>query len=141
MSVEELLAQARDRFHRLTPEQAWDALAAGALVVDIRPGFQREHDGEVPGAVVVGRNVLEWRLEPGGVWRMPEAPEGDALVVLLCDQGCATQLAAASLLDLGCRNVSDVIGGFQAWLEAGLPTAPAGTCPDRTLPGPPSPLP
>lgn len=134
MSVDDLLVAARARYTRLSASEAWAALGAGALFVDVRPIHQRERDGEVPGAVVVGRNVLEWRLDPAGDWRMPEAAGVDQRVILLCNEGCSTQLAAVSLLDLGLVAVTDVIGGFQAWLEAGLPTVPAGSGTDRTAP-------
>jgi rhodanese-related sulfurtransferase len=134
--LDALLAAAAARLERLEPAQAWDALAGGALLVDVRPIEQRQRDGEVPGAIVVGRNVLEWRLDPAGPWRIPELDDADRLVVLLCDEGCSTQLAAVSLQDIGVRRATDVIGGVQAWLAAGLPTVPAGTCVDRTAPPP-----
>ena len=133
-ALDAMLAGAQARYVRLSPARAWAALQAGALLVDTRPADQRRRDGEVPGAVVVGRNVLEWRLDPDGAWRMPEATGPDQQVVLLCDEGCSTQLAVVSLLDLGLVGATDVIGGMQAWLADGLPTAPPGTCVDRTEP-------
>jgi rhodanese-related sulfurtransferase len=133
-ALDAALAGARARYERLTPARALAALQGGALLVDIRPIDQRQRDGEVPGAVVVARNVLEWRLDPVGAWRMPEATGPEQQVVLLCDEGCSTQLAVVSLLDLGLVRATDVVGGMQAWLAAGLPTAPLGTCTDRTLP-------
>jgi rhodanese-related sulfurtransferase len=135
-ALDAALARARARYGRLTPARAWAALQDGALLVDTRPGDQRQRDGEVPGAVVVGRNVLEWRLDPVGVWRMPEATGPEQQVVLLCDEGCSTQLAVVSLLDLGLVRATDVAGGMQAWLADGLPTVPPGTCIDRTPPPP-----
>ena len=131
-SLDDMLEAARSCFERLTPRQAWRAVQEGALVVDVRPVDQRQRDGEVPGAVIVARNVLEWRLEPGGPWAMPEATGSDQHVILVCDEGCSTQLAAAGLVRLGLDRVSDVIGGMQAWLADGLPTVPAGTCVDRS---------
>ena len=131
-ALDAVLAGAQARYERLSPARAWAALRAGALLVDTRPADQRRRDGEVPGAVVVGRNVLEWRLDPDGAWRMPEATGPDQQVVLLCDEGCSTQLAVVSLLELGLGRATDVVGGMQAWLADGLPTAPPGTCVDRT---------
>ena len=131
-ALDAVLAGAQARYVRLSPARAWAALQAGALLVDTRPADQRRRDGEVPGAVVVGRNVLEWRLDPDGAWRMPEATGPDQQVVLLCDEGCSTQLAVVSLLELGLVRATDVVGGIQAWLADGLPTAPAGTCVDRS---------
>jgi len=133
-ALDAVLAGAQARYERLSPARAWAALQARALLVDTRPADQRRRDGEVPGAVVVGRNVLEWRLDPDGAWRMPEATGPDQQVVLLCDEGCSTQLAVVSLLDLGLLRATDVVGGMQAWLADGLPTAPPGTCVDRTAP-------
>ena len=133
-ALDAVLAGAQARYERLSPARAWAAMQAGALLVDTRPADQRRRDGEVPGAVVVGRNVLEWRLDPDGAWRMPEATGRHQQVVLLCDEGCSTQLAVVSLLDLGLVGATDVIGGMQAWLADGLPTAPPGTCVDRTEP-------
>ena len=139
--LDAVLAGAQARYERLSPIRAWAALRAGALVVDTRPVDQRHRDGEVPGAVVVGRNVLEWRLDPDGAWRMPEATGPDQQIVLLCDEGCSTQLAVMSLLELGLVRATDVVGGMQAWLADGLPTAAPGTCVDRTEPRPVGPAP
>ena len=133
-ALDAVLAGAQARYERLSPARAWEALQAGALLVDTRPVDQRRRDGEVPGAVVVGRNVLEWRLDPEGAWRMPEATGPDQQVVLLCDEGCSTQLAVVGLLDARPGRATDVVGGMQAWLADGLPTAPPGTCVDRTEP-------
>jgi rhodanese-related sulfurtransferase len=97
---------------------------AGGLVVDIRPVELRERDGELPGALVVGRNVLEWRLDPTSAWRLPEVTGPDQPVVLVCDEGYASSLAAATLRELGLHRATDLVGGFQAWLRfaAGDPT-------------------
>jgi rhodanese-related sulfurtransferase len=134
MSLARRLAEAEARYERLSPEDAWQALQDGALLVDIRPTDQRANAGEVAGAIVVGRNVLEWRLDPAGEHRMRELRGADQRVVLLCAEGCSTILAVASLLDLGLSRATDVIGGFAAWQAAGLPVVPAGTCVDRTPP-------
>jgi ADP-ribose pyrophosphatase YjhB (NUDIX family)/rhodanese-related sulfurtransferase len=120
--ADELLAAARARIgRRPTPTEAAEALAAGALLVDIRPTEQRLRDGEVVGAVVVERNVLEWRLDPASPWRHPELTSADRPVIILCNEGFQSSLAAAMALDLGCTSATDVDGGFQAWKEAGLP--------------------
>jgi len=125
-AVDELLTRARARLDRVTPEQALAAFHDGALLVDTRPDFQRDADGAIPGALVIERNHLEWRLDPGGEARIPEAVGFDVRVVVLCDEGYASGLAAASLLDLGLSSATDLIGGFQAWRAAGLPVVPSG---------------
>jgi rhodanese-related sulfurtransferase len=124
LSVDQMLAHARSRLRRLTPTQAHEALAAGALLVDIRPGWQRTEEGEVPGAVVVERNHLEWRLDPECDARLPQATDYDVQVIVLCSEGYTSSLAAASLQDLGLHNATDVIGGFRAWVAQGLPGRP-----------------
>jgi len=96
-------------------------MLSGAVLVDTRPEFQRRADGEVPGAVVIERNHLEWRLDPHSQGRIPEATDRDITWIVLCDEGYSSSLAAASLQDLGMRNATDVVGGFQAWRRAGLP--------------------
>ncbi|RJK95519.1 rhodanese-like domain-containing protein [Vallicoccus soli] len=110
----------------MEPAAAPDAVAAGALLVDIRPVGQRAEHGEVPGALVVDRNVLEWRLDPQGSARLPVASY-DRTVVVLCQEGYSSSLAAADLLELGVP-ATDVVGGYAAWRAAGLPVAgaPAG---------------
>ncbi len=122
MSVEVLLAAARARLRRLTPEQARAAASAGALLVDIRPYEQRVREGEVPGALVVERNVLEWRFDPASEARLPEATGYDVEVVVLCSEGYTSSLAADALRSLGLTRATDVVGGFAAWQAAGLPT-------------------
>ena len=121
LSVDQMLAQARSRLRRLTPTQAHEALGAGALLVDIRPGWQRTEEGEVPGAVVVERNHLEWRFDPECDARLPQATDYDVQVIVLCSEGYTSSLAAASLQDLGLHNATDVIGGFRAWVAQGVP--------------------
>ena len=120
-TVEQLLDEARARLRRLSPAEAAAACAAGALLVDIRPAAQREREGDVPGARVVERNVLEWRLDPASPDRIPEVTDHDQVVVVLCSAGYTSSLAAATLQDMGFRNATDVAGGFQAWKAAGLP--------------------
>ena len=98
----------------------------GALLVDIRPAAQRAAEGEVPGALVIERNVLEWRLDPASDARLPQASSYDLPVILMCSEGYASSLAAASLQDLGLSAATDLDGGFRAWAAAGLPaTRPA----------------
>ena len=123
-SVASLLDDARAGLRRLSPAQARSAQRDGALLVDIRPSAQRAAEGLVPGALVIERNVLEWRLDPVGDARLLDAPGYDDLVVLLCSQGYASSLAAASLQAIGLHRATDVVGGFLAWREAGLPVAP-----------------
>ena len=122
-TVEQLLDEARARLRRLSPAEAADACTAGALLVDIRPAAQREREGIVPGARVIERNVLEWRLDPASPDRIPEVTDHDQVVVVLCSAGYTSSLAAATLQDMGFRNATDVAGGFQAWKAAGLPVA------------------
>ncbi len=119
--IDQMLAQARSRLQRLAPAQAHDALAAGALLVDIRPGWQRAAEGEVPGALLVERNHLEWRFDPECDARLPQATGYDVQVIVLCSEGYTSSLAADSLRSLGLHRATDVVGGFQAWSAQGLP--------------------
>jgi rhodanese-related sulfurtransferase len=123
-SIEQLLLAARARLHRLDPRAAAAAQTAGALLVDIRPVEVRQCRGEVPGALVVDRNILEWRLDPVSPHRVAEVSRHGQHVVVLCAEGYASSLAAATLRDLG-LDATDVDGGFAAWEAAGLPTTPA----------------
>jgi rhodanese-related sulfurtransferase len=120
-SIDQMLAQARSRLQRLTPAQAQNALITGALLVDIRPGWQRAAEGEVPGALLVERNHLEWRFDPECDARLPQATGYDVQVIVLCSEGYTSSLAADSLRSLGLHRATDVIGGFQAWVAEGLP--------------------
>lgn len=132
-SVDELLADARSRLDRLSPAGAAEAVAAGAGLVDIRPQWQRIADGEIPGALVVERNHLEWRLHPASDARVTSAREHHRWVVI-CSEGYTSSLAADALNSIGVP-ATDVEGGFHAWRAAGLPTAPAGpTPPDEVVP-------
>lgn len=117
------LDRARRRLRRLTPESAAAEQARGALLIDIRNVDQRHRDGSIPGALVIDRNVLEWRLDPSSRDRIAEATDRTIRVILICNEGFSSSLAAASLQDLGIKNATDVIGGFQAWKSAGLPVA------------------
>jgi rhodanese-related sulfurtransferase len=126
ISVEQLLAAARAGLRRLTPAEAHAAMGEGALLVDIRSDGQRAADGDVPGARVVPRNVLEWRLDPACPNRDAELGRRDARIVLLCDEGFQSSLAAATARSFGIAGATDVVGGFRAWREAGLPIARAG---------------
>lgn len=124
-SVDEILAAARARLDRVTPGQAFAELAAGAALIDIRPAAQRGEQGEIPGSVVVERNHLEWRLDPASEARLPWVSGYDVRPIVICSEGYTSSLAAAALHDLGLARATDVIGGYQAWLAAGLPVAPA----------------
>ncbi|MEU1751580.1 rhodanese-like domain-containing protein [Micromonospora matsumotoense] len=119
--VDALLEQARAGLRRLSPQQTVEAVRAGALLVDTRTEGQRREQGELPGAIVIDRTVLEWRLDPASDWRIPEATGYDREIVVVCRHGYSSSLAAASLQTLGLRNATDLIGGVQAWREAGLP--------------------
>ncbi|MET7968925.1 rhodanese-like domain-containing protein [Micromonospora sp. NPDC005305] len=120
--IDEILAAARARLRRLDPEQAHLAVRGGALLVDIRPAGQRAAHGTVPGALAVERNVLEWRFDPRCAARLPQAVDYGVPVVVLCQEGYTSSLAAAALQDLGLHRATDVAGGFAAWRIAGLPT-------------------
>jgi rhodanese-related sulfurtransferase len=122
-SIDEILAAARRRLDRVTPDQALAALDAGAALIDIRPAWQRAAHGEIPGSVVIERNHLEWRLDPEGDARLPWADRYDLRPIVICNEGYTSSLAAAALHDLGLLGATDVIGGYQAWSAAGLPTA------------------
>jgi rhodanese-related sulfurtransferase len=121
-TIDELLDEARGRIDRVEPAEAAKRFAEGALLVDTRPAFQRDADGEVPGALVVERNHLEWRFDPASDARLPEATGYDVEVIVMCDEGYSSSLAADSLRALGLHRASDVVGGYQAWRAAGLPT-------------------
>ncbi|MGH3712313.1 MAG: rhodanese-like domain-containing protein [Micromonosporaceae bacterium] len=121
MNIEQVLARARARLSRLDPAQAHDALRAGGYVVDTRPQWQRDRDGEIPGALLIERNHLEWRLDPTSASRIPQATSYDTTWIVCCDEGYSSSLAAATLQELGLLNATDIIGGFQAWRAAGMP--------------------
>jgi rhodanese-related sulfurtransferase len=116
-----MLAEARSRLRRLDAAAAREAQLAGAMLVDIRPIAQRAADGQIPDALVIERNVLEWRLDPRSDARLPLADRYDLPVVVYCAEGYTSSLAAASLQDLGLHRATDLAGGFAAWKAAGLP--------------------
>ena len=123
-SIDDVLAHARSRLRRLTPQEAETAYERGAVVVDIRPAAQRETEGSLPIATVVERNVLEWRFDPASDAALPIARH-DLEVVVLCQEGYTSSLAAASLQDLGIHRATDVIGGYAAWRELVRTRTPA----------------
>jgi rhodanese-related sulfurtransferase len=123
-TAEQLLADARAGLCRLTPESARAEAGAGALLIDIRSELQRERDGVIPGSRFIARNVLEWRCDPASPWCDPAVKDGSPKLILICNEGYQSSLAAATLQQLGLIDATDVIGGFQAWRAAGLPLGP-----------------
>ncbi|WP_280242625.1 rhodanese-like domain-containing protein [Nocardia abscessus] len=124
--AEEMVTRARAQLERVAPQQAAELQSQGGLIVDIRPYANRSEEGEIPGAVVVERIVLEWRLDPNGDHRLPGITS-DTPVVIMCNEGYASSLAAADGLRLGLRRVTDLVGGFRAWKAAGLPVVLGGS--------------
>ncbi|MFF8710451.1 rhodanese-like domain-containing protein [Streptomyces sp. NPDC015184] len=124
VGIDELLERVRAEFVRVGPQEAAAAASDGALLVDIRYAELRGRDGLIPGALVVERNELEWRLDPLGSHRAPQAVSHDLRIVIVCNEGYASSLAVASLRQLGLHRTTDLIGGFQAWRAAGLPVEP-----------------
>jgi rhodanese-related sulfurtransferase len=113
--ADELLAEARRRIRRVGPERLDSVWAEGGIVVDIRPAGQRAAEGELDGSIIVERNALEWRLDPNGTHRIPEVRDYGQQVIVVCSEGYASSLAAASLVDLGFTRAGDLIGGYVAW--------------------------
>jgi rhodanese-related sulfurtransferase len=124
-TVDDLLAEARRRLDRLDPGQASEAIARGALLIDIRAESQRAADGIVPGSTFVARNVLEWRCDPTSADRDPNIDGRERQLIVMCNEGYQSSLAAATLHELGLATATDLDGGFQAWRAAGLPVEPA----------------
>jgi rhodanese-related sulfurtransferase len=131
-SVDDLVERARRRIRRVGPHELEGLVADGGLVIDIRPAEQRRNEGSLPGALVVERNVLEWRLDPTSAHRLPAVRDLHQPVVIVCSAGYASSLAAASLADLGFERAADLVGGYQAWSAwfarragAGEPSEPA----------------
>jgi rhodanese-related sulfurtransferase len=125
LSIEQVLSAARARLRRLSPEEAYEAAAkTGAVLVDIRPESQRAVEGSIPGALLVERNVLEWRFDPASPSRLPVATDHHLRVIVFCSEGYTSSLAAAALQDLGLYGATDIVGGFQAWHLTGLPIVP-----------------
>jgi rhodanese-related sulfurtransferase len=114
-AIDVLLAHARSRLDRVRPERITEELARGAILIDIRPIEQRQRDGDLPGAIVVDRNVLEGRLDPTSPYRLPMATDAAARLIIVCNEGYSSSLAAATLQELGLRFATDLVGGFQAW--------------------------
>jgi rhodanese-related sulfurtransferase len=121
VTVDEMLTAARVRLDRVGPERAAELVAQGALLVDTRPQWQRDAEGALPGALLIERNHLEWRLDPSSDARIPQAVDHDVRWIVACSEGYSSSLAAASLQDLGLSNATDLDGGFRAWKAAGLP--------------------
>ncbi len=115
-SIAKILAEARRSLLRVTPEMLSGERENGTLIVDIRPVEQRQRDGDLPGAIVIDRNVLEWRLDPSSEHRIPQVTGYDIRIVVVCNEGYSSSLAAAVLQKLGLHQAVDMIGGYQAWL-------------------------
>jgi rhodanese-related sulfurtransferase len=127
LSVEQMLSAARSRLRRLSPDEAYEAVAkTEATLVDIRPEGQRAVEGSIPGALTVERNVLEWRFDPASSARLSVATDHDLQVIVFCSEGYTSSLAAAALQDLGLWRATDIVGGFHAWGATGLPIVPPG---------------
>jgi rhodanese-related sulfurtransferase/mannose-6-phosphate isomerase-like protein (cupin superfamily) len=125
LSIEQTLAAARARLRRLSPEDAYEMVAkTGSTLVDIRPESQRAIEGNIPGAWIVERNVLEWRFDPASSARLPVATDHDLQVIVFCSEGYTSSLAAAALQSLGLWRATDIVGGFHAWRATGLPIVP-----------------
>jgi rhodanese-related sulfurtransferase len=135
VTIDEMLGAARARLARLTPSEAYAEMAVGGTLVDIRPAGQRAAEGEIPGSVIVERNHLEWRFDPASDARLPWVTGYGHQLIVICQEGYTSSLAAAALLDLGLHRATDVIGGFRAWAAEGLPTAPAGAGAAALAPG------
>jgi rhodanese-related sulfurtransferase len=123
-SIDEILAEARQRLRRLGPAETYKAMGHGALLVDIRTQAQRAEQGHVPGSLHIERNVLEWRFDPQSAAKLPQATGYDVQVIVMCVEGYTSSLAAASLQDLGLASATDLDGGYRAWQRAGLPFVP-----------------
>lgn len=118
--IDEILASARTRLHRIGPTEAAAVQRNGGVLVDIRPHAQRRAEGGVPGSLVVERNHLEWRFDPRSAARLPVADRYDLPIVVVCAEGYTSSLAAAALQEIGLWRATDLIGGFAAWRAAGL---------------------
>ena len=132
-SVEELLADARSRLSRLSPRQAAADIDAGARLIDIRPSWQRRAEGEIPGALIIERNHLEWRLHPRSDSRLPVSVAGQRWIVL-CSEGFTSSLAADALVSLGIA-ATDIVGGYATWRADGLPTRAGETPIEQVVAG------
>jgi rhodanese-related sulfurtransferase len=124
-AIDDVLAVARERIRSIPPDAAAELRDAGALFVDTRPEAQRRRFGAIPGAILIERTVLEWRLDPTSAHRHEAVGDADQAIVVFCQEGFSSILAVSSLVDLGLTRVHDLAGGFQAWAAACLPTVPA----------------
>jgi rhodanese-related sulfurtransferase len=125
LNIDQVLAAARARLRRLSPNEAYEAMVkTNAILVDIRPEGQRALEGSIAGALVVERNVLEWRFDPACSARLPVATDHGIQVIVFCSEGYTSSLAAVALHELGVYRATDIIGGFQAWRAMGLPVVP-----------------
>jgi rhodanese-related sulfurtransferase len=124
LTADDLLAEARRGLSRLGPAEAASAIEAGGLLVDVRSEAQRDRDGVVPGSVFFPRNVLEWRCDPASPARDERVSDLGRQLIVMCDEGYQSSLAAANLQRLGFERATDLEGGFQAWCAAGLPVRP-----------------
>jgi len=126
-TVDQLLEGARKRLsRRVSPEETFHEMQAGALVIDVRGDEQQRRDGLMPGALVIRRNVLEWRCDPKSQWRHPDVTRHDQRIIIVCDEGYQSSLAAANLQQMGLTEATDMDGGFQLWRQLGLPVVPYG---------------
>jgi rhodanese-related sulfurtransferase len=131
----ELLDDARRRITRLHPGEALEAVADGAQLIDIRSADALQRHGAIPGSLHIPRTVLEWRVDPDSEWRNPAVGGIDTQLILICEHGYSSSLAAATLTELGFARAGDVIGGFSGWQRAGLPIVAAASVPEDDLPG------
>lgn len=120
-TANDLLNEARKNITRLSPEEMQEAKREGALIVDTRTGSQRKVQGDIPGAIIIDRTVLEWRLDPMGGFKIPEATDHDLQIIVVCRHGYSSTLAAESLRRMGLWRATDLAGGFEAYRDAGLP--------------------
>jgi rhodanese-related sulfurtransferase len=122
LTIDEMLATARAKIARYTPEEAFAAAERGAVVIDTRSSGDVEAEGRIPGSIYIHRNVLEWRCDPASGYNDPRVHDLEARLIVVCNDGYSSSLAAASLAALGFANVGDLVGGFRGWVAAGLPT-------------------
>lgn len=127
--IDQLVAQARSCYRRVSAAEASRIFASGGLLIDVRPAAQRYEFGEIPGAIVIERNVLEWRLDPTSPYHHPAVRGPDQDIVVVCQEGYASSLAAATLREMGLSRATDLEGGYVAWVAAGLPTVPGSPGP------------
>ncbi len=126
LTIEEMLQDARQRIGRLTPEEAAAAQRSGAVLVDTRDSADRRAEGVIPGSVRAHRNVLEWRADPTAELPDPRIADRSLQLIVVCNGGYSSSLAAASLVDLGFARAADLVGGYRGWKKAGLPTEEVG---------------